>query len=490
MEYAGFKAAAPIDWAKLTSGLTTTIQGIGEKREVERQELDKLQTENAKILDNTELGKSQTFNELLLGGAGSGKENLVLWNKQLKAGIIKPLEYRNKVNNLMSNWSTLAKTAKTFDQQMQETIKLQQEGKGSGFSLYTNGLISEMGDLKSKKIQVDPNTGNVLIGKLNDKGMFDPNSIVDVRTLSQPGNMIDYKLDLTAAVDAGTKNIKSFVEEKGITTTTDPRKNPAVKQAMFDLAKSIASNPRAITSVLVDNTAKQYDFYYKEQDLKNKLDERADYRNEFLKSDGKSPMTASEREAYINEQKKLFIPVVLDANGTFQPNPTPEQQDEALKTVSNTIETRLEYKKELDEPQSSGGGGGGDSDSDKKSSAKSQAIAGYKATLRAWGADVDATISTGNFVPGDGGSDFGGLKGGYRYEKVKDANGKTIVNVYQGTQREPIFTARSPKDLAQYAYGSSNPSKASLDWENARKMALQSGGSSSSAAGEGDNIFN
>jgi hypothetical protein len=52
----------------------------------------------------------------------------VLWNKQLKAGIIKPLEYRNKVNNLMSNWSTLAKTAKTFDQQMQETIKLQQEG--------------------------------------------------------------------------------------------------------------------------------------------------------------------------------------------------------------------------------------------------------------------------------------------------------------------------------------------------------------------------
>jgi hypothetical protein len=201
MEYAGFKAAAPIDWAKLTSGLTTTIQGIGEKREVERQELDKLQTENAKILDNTELGKSQSFNELLLGGAGNGKENLVLWNKQLKSGIIKPLEYRNKVNNLMSNWSTLAKTAKSFDQQIQETIKLQQEGKGSGFSLFTNGLISEIGDLKSKKIQIDPNTGNVLIGRLDDKGMFDPNSIVDVRTLSQPGNMIDYKLDLTGAVD-------------------------------------------------------------------------------------------------------------------------------------------------------------------------------------------------------------------------------------------------------------------------------------------------
>ena len=479
MEYAGFKAAAPIDWAKLTSGLTTTIQGIGEKREVERQELDKLQTENAKILDNTELGKSQTFNELILGGAGNAKENLVLWNKQLKSGIIKPIEYRNRVNNLMSNWSTLAKTAKTFDQQMQETIKLQQEGKGSGFSLYTNGLISEMGDLKSKKIQTNPNTGDLLIGKLNDKGMFDPNSIVDVRTLSQPGNMIDYKLDLTAAVDAGTKNIKSFVEEKGITTVTDPRKNPAVKQAMFDLAKSIASNPRAITSVLIDNTSKQYDFYSKEQELKSKLDERADYRNEFLKSDGKSPMTASEREAYINEQKKLFIPVVLDANGTFQPNPTPEQQDEALKTVSNTIETRLEYKKELDEPQSSGGGGGGGGSEEKPDNLAITAKRVY-----------NAIRNSGNDPVGSA-NELSKASGG-KYVFKNEANGLNVYE-YDSVRDELVKVNTVPfkgSGIADDLYGFFTTEGNQEKWKASLKKIRQGGGSSSSAAGEGDNIFN
>jgi len=481
MEYAGFKAAAPIDWAKLTSGLTTTIQGIGEKREVERQELDKLQTENAKILDNTELGKSQSFNELLLGGAGNGKENLVLWNKQLKSGIIKPLEYRNKVNNLMSNWSTLAKTAKSFDQQMQETIKLQQEGKGSGFSLFTNGLISEIGDLKSKKIQIDPNTGNVLIGRLDDKGMFDPNSIVDVRTLSQPGNMIDYKLDLTGAVDVGTKNIKSWVEEKGITTVTDPRKNPAVKQAMFDLAKSIASNPRAITSVLVDNTSKQYDFYYKEQDLKNKLDERANYRNEFLKSDGKSPMTASEREAYINEQKKLFIPVVLDANGTFQPNPTPEQQDEALKTVSNTIETRLEYKKELDEPQSSGGGGGGRSDNDSKEKPDNVAITAKRV--------YNAIRNSGNDPVGSANELSKASGGKYVFKNEPDG-----LNVYEKGDRDELVKVNTVpfkgSGIADDLYGFFTTEGNQEKWKASLKKIRQGGGGSGSGGGEGDNIFN
>jgi hypothetical protein len=331
-----------------------------------------------------------------------------------------------------------------------------------------------MGDLKSKKIQVDPNTGNVLIGKLNDKGMFDPNSIVDVRTLSQPGNMIDYKLDLTAAVDTGTKNIKSFVEEKGITTTTDPRKNPAVKQAMFDLAKSIASNPRAITSVLVDNTAKQYDFYYKEQDLKSKLDERADYRNEFLKSDGKSPMTASERESYINEQRKLFIPVVLDANGTFQPNPTPEQQDEALKTVSNTIETRLEYKKELDEPQSSSGGGGGSEEKPDNVAITAKRV-------------YNAIRNSGNDPVGSANELSKASGGKYVFKNEPDG-----LNVYEKGERGELVKVNTVpfkgSGIADDLYGFFTTEGNQEKWKASLKKIRQ--GSGSSAAGEGDNIFN
>ena len=68
-EYTGYIPATPIDWAKLTGGLVTTIQGIGTERQAEKAALDKLQSDNTKILQNTELGKSQTLNQLILSGS-------------------------------------------------------------------------------------------------------------------------------------------------------------------------------------------------------------------------------------------------------------------------------------------------------------------------------------------------------------------------------------------------------------------------------------
>ena len=249
---------------------------------------------------------------------------------------------------------------------------------------------------------------------------------------------------------------------------------------MFDLAKSIASNPRAITSVLIDNTAKQYDFYSKEQELKSKLDERADYRNEFLKSDGKSPMTASEREAYINEQKKLFIPVVLDANGIFQPNPTPEQQDEALKTVSNTIETRLEYKKELDEPQSSSGGRGGGSDSKEKPD--NVAITAKRV--------YDAIRNSGNDPVGSA-NELSKASGG-KYVFKNEPDGLNVYE-YDSVRDELVKVNTVPfkgSGIADDLYGFFTTTGNQEKWKASLKKIRQSGGSSSSAAGEGDNIFN
>jgi len=118
-EYTGFiPASNPIDWAKLTGGLVKTITGIGEEREAERQALDKLQSDNSKILQNTELGKSQTLNQLILSGSNQGRESMMEWNRLLKAGQITPLEYKNRINNLMDSWSTFANTAKSYDQQM------------------------------------------------------------------------------------------------------------------------------------------------------------------------------------------------------------------------------------------------------------------------------------------------------------------------------------------------------------------------------------
>jgi hypothetical protein len=359
-EYTGFiPASNPIDWAKLTGGLISTITGIGEKREAEKQALDKLQSDNTKILQNTELGKSQSLNQLILSGSNDGRQSMMEWNRQLKSGQITPLEYKNRINNLMDSWSTFANTAKGYDQQMQEALKRQQEGLGSGLELELNNRLAQLGDLKNKKTQVDPNNGNFIIGQLDNNGLFDPSSVIDLRSISQPGNIIDNKVDLSTIVDEKTKGWESWTIELGAKTVTDALQNPAVQRARLDLANGILNNPRAITSVLKDNTDNGYDFYYNENDLNSKLQDRIANENELNKQLGKPALSGDALNKFIESEQNKFILLAQDDQGVYQPNLTNKQVEDAKQTVLDAIDSRLERKVELDEPYRGGGGGGG-----------------------------------------------------------------------------------------------------------------------------------
>jgi len=368
-EYTGYIPATPIDWAKLTGGLVTTIQGIGTERQAEKAALDKLQSDNTKILQNTELGKSQTLNQLILSGSNEGRQSMMEWNRQLKAGQITPLEYKNRINNLMDSWSTFANTAKGYDQQMQEALKRQQEGLGSGLELELNNRIAQLGDLRNKKTQVDPNNGNFVIGQLDENGLFDPSSVMDLRSISQPGNIIDNKVDLSSIVDEKTKGWEDWTIELGNKTITDALQNPAIQRARLDLANGILNNPRAITSVLKDNTDGEYDFYYSEKDLNSKIQDRIVKENELNKQLGKPALSGDYLNEFINYQRDKFILLSQDDQGVYQPNLTNKQIEDARQTVLDSIDSRLERKVELDEPQyrnSGGGGGGGGSRKEEK----------------------------------------------------------------------------------------------------------------------------
>ena len=479
-EYTGFiPASNPIDWAKLTGGLVKTITDIGESREAERQALDKLQSDNSKILQNTELGKSQTLNQLILSGSNQGRESMMEWNRLLKAGQITPLEYKNRINNLMDSWSTFANTAKSYDQQMQEALKRQQEGIGSGLELELNNRLAQLGDLRNKATQVDPNNGNFIIGQLGQDGLFNPSSIMDLRSISQPGNIIDNKVDLSTIVDEKTKGWEDWTIELGAKTITDALQNPAIQRARLDLANGILSNPRATTSILKDNTDGNYDFYYSNDDLYEKIQDRISKENEYNRQIGKPALSGDALDKFIESEKEKFILLAQDDQGVYQPNLTNKQIEDAKKTVLDAIDSRLERKEELDEPirYSGGGGGGGGRKSEDKSQENAAMIAGYKATLRAWGADPDATISSGSWVKSSDGPDFGGLKQGYTYTPKNGG-----IEVSQG--RNVVFFAKTPKDLSQFVYNV-EPAKASLNWEEARKMARsgQSSGSNKGSSG-------
>ena len=463
-QYTGFiPASNPIDWAKLTGGLVSTITGIGEEREAQRQALDKLQSDNTRILQNTELGKSQSLNQLILSGSNDGRQSMMEWNRQLKAGQINPVEYKNRINNLMDSWSTFANTAKSYDQQMQEALKRQQEGLGSGLELELNNRISQLGDLRNKKVQIDPNNGNFVIGQLDQNGLFDPTSIIDLRSISKPGNVMDNKVDLASIADEKTEGIASWIIETGNTTVTDALQNPAVQRTIYDLTQSILSNPRAITSILTDNTDGNYDFYYSDQDLYEKIQDRINKENDFRRQNNKPVLSGNDVDQFIESEKEKFIFLTQDDQGVYQPNLTENQIKEANRATNDAIKSRLTRKVEIDEPyrggSGTGGGGGGSSKSKESKSGVASKV------FNAWrnnDARALSEASGGQLV--------------FKYTKDKG------VNIYDGDPNDRNTKLLNPggpikriDDLYPYFYGKAEGSQVS--WIDDMQKLRQGGGS-------------
>jgi hypothetical protein len=275
------------------------------------------------------------------------------WNKQLKAGIIKPAEYKNRINNLMDSWSTFANVAKTYDQQMQDVLKQQAEGTISSFGVFNNLELANLGDLKNKQGKVDRNSGTYMIGELGQDGLFLPSSVRDPRSIAKPGNIMDNKINLQEAASEGTKDWASWIKEIKAETVSGKLANPAVQKVRVQLANTIASNERAMASILSDNVG-DYDFYINENQFASKLQERVELQNEVNKNLNKPLLSGDELDKFKKQEAEKLIFVSSDDQGVNQPRLTEKQRQEALQATYDAIDATLDKKVTEDEPIRSG----------------------------------------------------------------------------------------------------------------------------------------
>lgn len=484
MEYLGYTPGERLDLSSSLGGLIDKIGEIDEDRAKKRAEYDKANQENIDKIGIIDDYKTPSLQEFVHAGADIGRQNLMKWHQQLKRGEISASDWRNRQNNLMQNWSQLAASAKTFDLRIQEAQQRQQPGKdgipdGSSFDLWLAGEYAEYGDLRNKTLYVDDASGNVYIAGVNpENGQIDNSSIMPISAINNPGNIVDMRVKLNNVVQEYMKGIPDWKIETGNKTVTE--KNKYIATIKANLAKAIATNSRTKASVLTDNTAKGYRFVKNMDEYNAGMADLLATEEQARKiqfGDNYKPMTEEEQKKFVDEHHDLFIAVNKDANGIWQPVLNENQEKAVNDAIYQTIDAYMTKEISYDEPQSNNNSRKNDGGSGKNSN---ELLAGYKATLRAWGYDPNSVIankddeSKWKVV----GSNFSGLKAGYKYEKAIGEDGKsTVVKVYKISDGKakgtPDFIATKPKDLAQYVYNGS-ASEVSVDWENARHQATVS----------------
>jgi len=350
-DYYGYiPAAERLDLGKLTSDLSKTISGIGERRELEKEQLDQIKTDNIKTIQEMDLGKSQTFQKMALNGTQGAVDLINTWNKDLKAGILSPKDYKEKMNSIKENWGTFANTVKNYDARMAEIQKQQQDGTASGMAVDLNEFFAQSAELKDKQIFWDPSTGSMSLGKVDpNTGQLDPQSVMSARSMSMPNNILFDKVDLNEAVNNIVKEWAPSLKEDGINTISDVRKNDDYSAKLTDLVGALTDNPRMAASILRDNTGGKYSAYVNQADYNSKMNSMINKENATREFQGKEPMTAEEQAEFAKEASNRLIEMRLDSTDTYQPVLTPAQMKAAEDAVVRTVGIHLESKSTQDE---------------------------------------------------------------------------------------------------------------------------------------------
>jgi hypothetical protein len=264
----------------------------------------------------------------------------------------------------MTNWSAVGTTAKTFNATIQEALKRQEPDENgnvvaSGEELYKIGKLAEFGDLKNKKVFIDPQTGNLMTGVLDPAtGKVDPNTLVTGVAMNNIENVQTNKVNLNQLVANNVKNWGDFTKEEGLTTTSGKGLNPQLARAKASLIGVIMNNPSSTASVLDDNTSYNIGYYSGNSERNTLINNMLKLENETRRDMGQDPMTNEESKKYIDENSWTMIQMARDGNGIMRPVLTPEQTEKARQVIVDQIDAQIGQKITQDEPTKASGGSG------------------------------------------------------------------------------------------------------------------------------------
>lgn len=350
--YIGFVAPKKtIDWSELAGGVVDTFKGIEEQRLKEQEKLTKIYQDTKFKVDNIEMGKSPSANELLLEGSTQVKENIYNASVLLKNGEMTPREYRNFINNTNASFDAMTNSIKSFDTRSAENMK-RQEPDENGFvaasqvELDILGYVAQMTDLDGAEMYHDPSSGNLYMVKRDAEGNIA--STVDFNVLNKPGNIIFNKVDLNSAVSKIKETGEKDKKFKPVGTRIVSTEGVKIKEGYNEWARSqayaVVSNDRAAASVLIDypsvdendNTI-NYITYFDSESYNNKQDviDREIQAKEIVMD---KKMSEEEKKEFSKEIEKRMIRMYQDNSGTWQPDITEDQQKKAIDVVKSKID--------------------------------------------------------------------------------------------------------------------------------------------------------
>ena len=350
-KYAERSAESQINWAEIGKNMTDMLQSEVTIREEKKAAIDAASREFGEKLANPPQGEHKSANQWALEYGDNASQYMLMQDRLLKQGLLKPKDYMVTRQNLMDG----TKQAFNLTKEFQETFKMKMDrykkGESQDLELFLNAQAEKFGDFTKSQLYINPTDGSVNVA-MKEKKVIDgkevfvmnqnPNEFTTIsslrNTIAGTYDKFDTNAVTTAFADSlGKEETASIVFgtlSKGgsITTTEDITSRTDLdadgKTVMF---KFIDAENQMITAAL--------------ENPYNRLSVLTNTKK-FAPNGKQYTFTYDEADAKANPEKVLLK--VDSATG----QPTPQFSEEQMKTSNEAMRTEVrakyDYKKGID----------------------------------------------------------------------------------------------------------------------------------------------
>lgn len=316
MTYYGYKRGDNtkiVDWASVSSKLTTDLGEIEKGRADERQKIEGEIAAANESINEMPVGNHESINNFVLGAANLAAERLRVQSTLMKNGQLKPSQFASFRQNVMDGVGGYKKVATTYNKIMDELVARQETREGGLLEAKEAELMQKLANLSNTVVVIDERTGTVMNALKLPNGEPDMNNAMPVRDMEnlslKKHDRFDIDKNLDPIVAKYGKEVR-VINKLGVKT----KESIAARQD-FDKAVDLtigSYNPFQLASVLFDY---------------------------------EQTHTPTENEAERNTNPDKFVLVKKDGNQSNKLTPvlTKPQEDQAKAAIKQQLLMKLDY---------------------------------------------------------------------------------------------------------------------------------------------------
>jgi hypothetical protein len=342
-KYAERSADSQVNWAEIGKNMTDMLREENRLREDKKAAIDAASREFGETLANAPQGEHKGNNQWALEYADSASQYMLMQDRLLKQGLLKPKDYMIARQNIMDGTKQAFNLSKEFQSTYAKKMERYKKGESQDLELWLNAQAEKFGDFTKSQLYINPTNGTVSVAmkerqEVDGKEVFvmnkNPNEFATINSLRNSIAGTYDKYDTNAVTTA-------FAESVGKEKTSTIVFGTLSKGGSITTIEDITSR----TDLDADGKTVMFKFLDAENQmitaaLENPYNRLSVLTNtkKFAPNGKQYTFTYDEADAKANPEKVLIK--IDPASG----QPTPEFNDEQMKVSNEAMRTEVRAK--------------------------------------------------------------------------------------------------------------------------------------------------